>query len=166
MWNEPRKERLNKIPKLYETEHVPLNDKLIHLHFFIGGSDWFVCEYDGDDLFWGYAILNNDFHMAEWGYFSLSELKTISLNGIEIDCELEQYFPVRKASKISRICKASNWHQKTNRHKKQAGWDSVMEFECPKCGGEIVAEPDATDLYCEECKMIVIQNPLTALGFI
>ena len=49
-------------------------DKLIHLHFFIGGCDWYICEYDGDDLFWGYAYLN-DPQNAEWGYISFPELK-------------------------------------------------------------------------------------------
>jgi hypothetical protein len=44
MWNEPTKERLAKIPKLYETEDIPLQDKKIHLHFFIWGSDWYICE--------------------------------------------------------------------------------------------------------------------------
>jgi len=39
MWNIPSKERLEKIPKLYETESIPLEDKMIHLHFFIGGCD-------------------------------------------------------------------------------------------------------------------------------
>ena len=48
MWNIPSKERLARIPKLYETEDVPLKDKLIHLHFFIGGCDWYVAEYDGE----------------------------------------------------------------------------------------------------------------------
>jgi len=52
MWNEPTKEQLAKIPGLYETEEVPLEEKLVFLHFFIGGSDWFICEYDGEDLFW------------------------------------------------------------------------------------------------------------------
>jgi len=119
MWNEPKQERLAKIPRLYETEDVNLKDKLIYLHFFIGGCDWYVAEFDGEDLFWGYAILNNDFDMAEWGYFSLLELKAISLHGIEIDCELEEYFPVRKASGIHRICKGNNWHQRTRHHKKE-----------------------------------------------
>ncbi len=32
--------------------------------------------------------------------------------------------------------------------------------------GPIVTEPDATDLYCDECKRIVMQNPLTELGLI
>lgn len=67
MWNQPTKEQLAKIPRLYETEGIPLKDKLIYHHFFIGGCDWYVAEYDGEDLFWGYVILNGDLEMAEWG---------------------------------------------------------------------------------------------------
>lgn len=111
MWNVPTRERLSRIPKLYETENVPLEDKIIYLHFFIGGCDWYIAEYDGQDLFWGFAILNNDLYMAEWGYISFGELKEISINGIEIDCEFEEYFPVRKASEIDRICRANNWYR-------------------------------------------------------
>jgi hypothetical protein len=104
MWNEPSEERLAKIPKLYETEHIPLKDKLIHLHFFIGGCDWYISEFDGEDLFWGFAILNNDVDMAEWGYISFSELKSIKVNGgFEIDCELEEHWEIRKASAIEKI---------------------------------------------------------------
>ena len=44
--------------------------------------------------------------------------------------------------------------------------DYIREIECPACGGTIVTEPDATDLYCEECKQIVMQNPLTEAGLI
>ena len=65
MYNTPTTDRLSKIPKLYETEHIPLQDKLIHLHFFIGGCDWYIAEFDGEDLFWGFAILNDDFQNAE-----------------------------------------------------------------------------------------------------
>ena len=76
MWNEPAKEQLAKIPKLYETERVPLKEKLIWLHFFIGGCDWYVAEYDEEEnLFWGYAILNGDLEMAEWGYCRLMNSK-------------------------------------------------------------------------------------------
>ena len=104
MWNKPSKERLSKIPKLYETENVPLADKLVYLHFFIGGSDWYIAEYDGDDLLWGYAILNGDDINAEWGYISFSELKEIKIDGwLEIDCELEEHWKVRKASEIEKI---------------------------------------------------------------
>jgi len=48
----------------------------------------------------------------------------------------------------------------------QACRDCILEIECPVCGGAIVTEPDATDLYCEECKQIVMQNPLTEVGLI
>ena len=104
MWNEPSKERLDKIPRLYETEEVPLEGKLIHLHFFIGGCDWYIAEFDGEDLFWGYAILNNDFQNAEWGYISLSALKEIKSEGwLEVDCEPEKGWKVKKASEIKKI---------------------------------------------------------------
>ena len=104
MWNMPTAERLTKIPRLYETEHVPLKDKVIYLHFFIGSCDWYVAEYDGVDLFWGYAILNDDHQCAEWGYISFTELKEIKIKGwLEIDCEREEFWRVRKASEIERI---------------------------------------------------------------
>ena len=104
MWNEPKQDRLAKIPRLYEAEDVPLTEKLVHLHFFIGGCDWYIVEYDGDDLFFGYAILNNDHEMAEWGYISFRELREIKINRwLEVDCELEEYWKVRKASEIERI---------------------------------------------------------------
>lgn len=103
MWNEPTQERLSCIPRLYETEPIPLKDKIIHLHFFIGGCDWYIAEYDGDDLFFGYAILNNDTECAEWGYVSFTELKKISIHGIEIDCELEQFWQPTPVSQIPKI---------------------------------------------------------------
>ncbi len=104
MWNQPDKDRLDKIPRLYETEDIALDDKLIHLHFFIGGSDWYIAEYDGDDTFFGYVILNGDLGCAEWGYFSFSELNTICVDGwCETDCELEEIWQVKRFSEIDYI---------------------------------------------------------------
>ena len=100
MWNTPNHQLLSQIPKLYETEHIPIQDKLIYLHFFIGGCDWYVCEFDGQDTFWGYANLNDDLN-AEWGYVSFSELKSLSINGIEIDCDL--YWKIVSAKEVPRI---------------------------------------------------------------
>lgn len=88
MWNVPTEQELSPIPGLYQTEHVRAEDKLIHMHFFIGGCDWYVAEYDGEDQFFGYAVLNGDLCNAEWGYFSLSELRCININGFEIDRDL------------------------------------------------------------------------------
>ena len=44
--------------------------------------------------------------------------------------------------------------------------EGILEIDCPICGVTIVTEPDATDLYCGECKQIVMQNPLTEAGLI
>ncbi len=109
MWNIPSKERLEKIPRFYETELIPLQDKLIYLHFFIGACDWFITEFNGDDLFFGFAILNNDYINAEWGYISFSELKSINIDGIEIDCEIELAWEIRRAIEINKIREASGW---------------------------------------------------------
>jgi Protein of unknown function (DUF2958) len=102
MWNVPTREELDRIPRLYQTEDIPLKDKLIYLHFFIGSCDWFIAEYDGEDLFWGYAILNDDHDMAEWGYLSFTEMKEVKIRGwLEIDRDMN--WQIRKASEIDLI---------------------------------------------------------------
>ncbi|MBU4599118.1 MAG: DUF2958 domain-containing protein [Proteobacteria bacterium] len=89
MWNEPTQNQLNQLPKLYETEETPLKDKRISMHFFLHGCDWYAAEFDGQDLFFGYVILNGDRDMAEWGYFSLRELKQLKDRlGLEVDRDL------------------------------------------------------------------------------
>ena len=171
MSNKPSKKRLEKIPRLYKTEDVPLKKKRVHLHLFIGGCDWFICEYDGHDLFWGFAILNNDLDMAEWGYISFRELLETNISGIEIDCELEEYFPIRKASEIDKISKGNGWG---NNNKpeidlkeliRQAVMDNLLELPCPECTGTLRCEPDATESYCFECEKVVsTYNPLISMG--
>lgn len=111
MWNVPSKARLAKIPGLYDTEKIPLQDKEIHLHFFIAGCDWYISEFDGEDLFWGFANLGDD-QCAEWGYISFSELKSIKVQGyLEIDSEFAKYFPVQKAINIEKLRIANGWHE-------------------------------------------------------
>lgn len=101
MWNKPNKEDLDKIPRLYETENIPLKDKVIHMHFFLGGCDWYIAEYDGKDLFWGYAILNGDTKNAEWGYISFKELIELNVYRIEVDRDLHwESKPVREIQVI------------------------------------------------------------------
>ena len=107
MWNEPDQAQLDKIPRLYETEVIPPKDKLIHLHFFISGCDWYIAEYDGEDTFFGFAILNQDYEMAEWGYISFEELKPIKVQGFyEVDCDL--FWNVVAAGEVGKIKKCLN----------------------------------------------------------
>jgi hypothetical protein len=83
-----------------ETEKAPLEDKPIYIHFLIGECDWFISEYDGEDLLFGYAVIGNAI-FAEWGYMSF-EVRQIKIPpGIEVDCEL--FDPPLKASEIKEI---------------------------------------------------------------
>lgn len=43
-----------------------------------------------------------------------------------------------------------------------ASGDNAIAIECPKCGADIFCTPDAPDLYCRQCKMIVMQLPLNS----
>ena len=110
MWNQPTDLELSKIPRLYATESTPLEEKIMHMHFFLGGCDWFVAEYSPDDrLFFGYAILNNDLQNAEWGYVSFDELIPLrTKESFEVDRDL--HWKIRKASEIEQIQQAYN-HQ-------------------------------------------------------
>lgn len=103
MWNVPTKNQLNKIPSLYTTDEITFRDKKIHMHFFIGGCDWYIAEFDQEnDLFFGYAILNGDHQMAEWGYVSFAELKSLKVRGfMEVDREI--HWKIKKASEIQNI---------------------------------------------------------------
>jgi hypothetical protein len=108
MWNKPIREDLEVIPHLYSTENTPLKEKVIYEHFFIGGCDWYVAEYDPkEQLFFGFAILNNDLEMAEWGYISFEELIDLKVSFLEVDRDL--HFKPTKAENIDKICEAQGW---------------------------------------------------------
>ena len=111
MWNKPDQKRMSNIPGLYKTEETPLKEKIIYLHFFIGGCDWYVAEYDCYDTCWGFAVLNSDCQNAEWGYFSLSELEQINIHGVEVDCELEEFWEIKPAELIENISRAHHWEE-------------------------------------------------------
>jgi hypothetical protein len=66
MWDIPSQRRLDVIPRLYETEGLPLKNKFIYLHFSIFDCNWYITEYK-DGLFFGYVILNGaPFAAAFW----------------------------------------------------------------------------------------------------
>jgi len=66
----------NEIPKLYETEEVPLEKKVIHQAYAIPsvGFYWLIAEIDEKgNIAFGFANLNDDMN-AEWGYIPVNEL--------------------------------------------------------------------------------------------
>ena len=86
----PAWEALTAIPPLRATKHVPLAEKVIHLHFFFGSCDWYVAEL-GDDTWeaFGYANLG-DAQNAEWGYFSMPELEEVLVGpGLVVERDLD-----------------------------------------------------------------------------
>ncbi|QGY40466.1 hypothetical protein GM415_10120 [Pseudodesulfovibrio cashew] len=66
----------SKMPRLGETDGVPLKDKEIWLHFFRLESDshWMAAETNGRGLYFGCVVLGGDFDDAEWAYFTLAEM--------------------------------------------------------------------------------------------
>ena len=64
----------NKWPRLRSPPDVPLQERKVVAHYFVGGCDWWVTEYDPQDhLAFGYADLGQGF--GEWGYIDLAELE-------------------------------------------------------------------------------------------
>jgi hypothetical protein len=64
--------------------------------YFVEACDWYICEWDKEeDLFFGYAILNNDLPNSEWGYMNRAEIvnfeipeKWLFMN-LDLHCEDE-----------------------------------------------------------------------------
>jgi len=72
------------MPKPYETDGQG-NETILHLHYFYGGSDWYIIERDSSEeqiQCFGYAVLNGDTENAELGYISIQEL---IYSGVELD---------------------------------------------------------------------------------
>lgn len=95
-----------KIPKLYETENVPVEKKIIHQRYQIKdiGFYWLIAELDPKEkLAFGYANLNDD-ELAEWGYISIDEIER---NGAERDAEWKPmtYSQAKEKIKRERILK-------------------------------------------------------------
>ena len=80
-------EKFNKMPKSYETDGMGKKAP-IALHYFKGGSDWYIIEKDMEQeqfQAFGFAILNGDLYNAELGYINIEEL-------ISLDVELDLYY--------------------------------------------------------------------------
>ena len=76
---------LEKCPKIGETNNMEEHPAIFH--YFFGATDIFICEYDREDLLFGYNILNGDLQNSEWGYTSLSEITKIPQFNIDYHWE-------------------------------------------------------------------------------
>ena len=81
------KDKILKMPKPYETTEQGM-DAPVSLHYFQGGSDWYIVEKDSSEeqlQAFGYACLNGDKLNAEMGYINIEEL-------IKCNVELDLYW--------------------------------------------------------------------------
>lgn len=81
------KKTISNMPKTYETEGMG-DAAPVTLHYFLGGSDWYIIErdLDGEQLqAFGFACLNGDKQNAEFGYICIQEL-------IRLNVELDLYY--------------------------------------------------------------------------
>jgi hypothetical protein len=86
----------DQVPALYSTEGINLPDKLVALHYFIGGADWWLFEVDLESgLGFGFVCLG-DVASAELGYVDLHELAAIAVaDGLAV-VERDLYWHVRR----------------------------------------------------------------------
>ena len=71
-------EIINKTLETYGTEKIETPKKIVYLHYFFGGSDWYIIEKDIEEeqlQAYGYVVLNGNTDFAEWGYINIEELK-------------------------------------------------------------------------------------------
>ncbi|MFD9691872.1 DUF2958 domain-containing protein [Kitasatospora sp. NPDC059088] len=101
---------LAKIPELYATDGQPFEQKVCHLHYFTGGSDWYIAEVDpSSGLAFGWARVN--YPEGEWGYIHLVELEELYLTpaarpgalALPIMVERDLHFTPTRAADIPAI---------------------------------------------------------------
>ena len=86
--------------------NINYSEILKHSHidcaFFIFISDWYIAEYcPKDEIMFGFAILNDDYQNAEWGYVDYKELRDLNINGFEVERDL--HWEPKKAGLVERI---------------------------------------------------------------
>ncbi len=80
--------RIAGMAKSYEQDGKG-DEAVVYLHYFHGGSDWYITEKDQDggvQQAFGYAVLNGDEQNAELGYISIEELTGL---GVELDLHFD-----------------------------------------------------------------------------
>lgn len=93
--------KVQQIPKLYETENIPIEDKIIYEYWELPhvGFYWLIAELDPiEKLAFGYANLNDDIN-AEWGYIDINELESVGAYKVE-EWVARKFGEINKKEKI------------------------------------------------------------------
>lgn len=91
------------LPPLYATENTKAEDKVLRAKFFdpSGRGTWYAVEFDGKDIFYGFAVSPLGEDCDEWGYFSLSELESVR-GRFNLGIERDLFFTPIKFSELQR----------------------------------------------------------------
>jgi hypothetical protein len=88
------------IPAIMATEDIATADKIVHLHYFVGGADWYITELDpetGEAFGWAEIVSGG----GEWGYVFLPELATLEVGFLVVERDLHwSPKPVKEVDRI------------------------------------------------------------------
>lgn len=102
---------VDSMPVTYQQQDE--EDPMAYLHYFYGGSDWYITEKDVDgevDQAFGFACLNGDMLNAEYGYISITELAFVVTpfgQGVDLDF----HFKPARMSLVRKMLKVKNGGQ-------------------------------------------------------
>lgn len=100
--------RITTMPSTHGQQDV--RDPIAYLHYFFGGSDWYITEKDqvgsGVEQAFGYACLNGDMLNAEYGYIPIVELVGLTIRGFHV--ELDFHFDPVPMSEVIQGLKVKN----------------------------------------------------------
>ena len=119
MINRPTESELLKLARIKINKNTPLEERVIHMHFFLDGHDWYVSEYDPQRrTFFGYRVPNDEYHRAGWDHFSIDELYQMRGHENRRVTRNADWTP-RPALKIDRIRDAYTWQNDRKRPKQK-----------------------------------------------
>ena len=114
MINRPTESELAQLCEIPAAENTPLEERVVHMHFFLGNSAWYMAGYDPrSQVFYGYVIPDNDYARAGWGRFSLSELDRLR-QGADDQVVRNLDWKPKRAMEVDRIREAYDWGKGTN----------------------------------------------------
>ena len=111
MLNRPTESELLKLAGIKIDKNTPLEHRVIHMHFFLDGHDWYLAEYDPQRRrFFGYWVPNQDYQRARWDFFGLDELDQMR-NGTNAQLVRNPHWKPKRAIDVDRIRDAYAWRR-------------------------------------------------------
>ncbi|QOD05880.1 DUF2958 domain-containing protein [Pseudarthrobacter sp. BIM B-2242] len=140
----PSAREMEKWPPIYTNDSIDLPDQPIVAHYFQGGADWWVTEYDPErNQVFGFAQLAGH-GRGEWGYSSLTEIEQLRGQfGLPIERELDF-----KPGTLAKECIPQYVAEEAERKAEEeanAASSAALAAAAEKSAGQAAAEPVVED---------------------